>query len=316
MDVRYDDRDVDPGREFGPTVVAVGTFDGVHMGHQALLAEARNLAAGLDARSAVVLFDRPPAAAGSPEPAAGLLTDLQHRIELLSALGIDLCYVIRFDEARSVQAPEAFVREVVVDRLAAKALVVGEDFHFAWRPRGDTAALLTELASVDNLKVVGLPLVGLPGASRPVSTSGVREALVRGDVAGAALMLGRPYEVRGVVEHGDHRGRTMGFPTANVTISGDMALPADGIYAGWYERPSGEVHPAAISLGKRPTFYDDHGVRLLEAYLLDFAGDLYTEHAKVRFQTWLRGEVKFGSIEALVEALSHDVEDTRGALSR
>ena len=315
MDVRYDDRDVDPGREFGPTVVAVGTFDGVHMGHQALLAEARNLAAGLDARSAVALFDRPPTGAGSPEVAPLLLTDLQHRIELLSGLGIDLCYVIRFDEARSRQAPEAFVREVVVDRLAARALVVGEDFHFGWRPRGDTA-LLTELGSVHDLKVVGLPLVGLPGAAGPVSASGVREALVRGDVAGAALMLGRPHEVRGVVEHGDHRGRTIGFPTANVAVPADIALPADGIYAGWYERPSGEVHPAAISLGKRPTFYDDHGVRLLEAYLLDFDGDLYTEHAKLRFQTWLRGEVKFGSIDALVEALRHDVEDTRGALSR
>jgi riboflavin kinase/FMN adenylyltransferase len=315
MDVRYDDRDVDPGREFGPTVVAVGTFDGVHMGHQALLAEARNLAAGLDARSAVALFDRHPAAAGSPQSAMPLLTDLQHRIELLSGLGIDLCYVIRFDEARWRQAPEAFVREVVVDRLAAKALVVGEDIHFGWGPPRDTA-MLTELRSVHNLKVVTLPLVVLPGVAGSVSAAGVREALVRGDVAGAALMLGRPYEVRGVVEHGDQRGRTMGFPTANVTVPGDIVLPADGIYAGWYERPSGEVHPAAISLGKRPTFYDDHGVRLLEAFLLDFDGDLYTEPAKVRFQTWLRGEVKFGSIDDLVARLHLDVEDTRGALRR
>ena len=313
MDVRYHDRDVDPGREFGPTVVAVGTFDGVHVGHQALLAEVRDLAAGLDARSAVVLFDRPPAAAVSPESAPLLLTDLQHRIELLSALGIDLCYVIRLDEARSREAPEAFVREVVVGRLAAKALVVGEDVHVGCRPGGD--AVRTELESVPDLKVVALPLVGLPGGGA-VSVSGVREALVGGDVAGAALMLGRPHEVRGVVEHGDHRGRTIGFPTANVAVPGDIVLPADGIYAGWYERPSGEVHPAAISLGKRPTFYDDHGVRLLEAHLLDFDGDLYTEHAKVRFQTWLRDEVKFGSIDALVEALQHDVEDTRGALSR
>jgi len=313
MDVRYEDRDADPGRDLGRSVVAVGTFDGVHVGHQALLAETRNLAGELHARSAVVIFDRHPASVVRPESAPRLLTDLHHRIELLGALGVDLCYVIRFDEERSLQEPEEFVREVVVDRLAAKAMVVGEDFHFGRRRRGDTA-ILAELESVYDFKVVGLPLVGLPGLPGPVSASGVREALLRGDVARATLMLGRPHEVRGVVEHGDHRGRTIGFPTANVAVPGDIALPSDGVYAGWYERPSGEVHAAAINLGKRPTFYDENGLRLLEAHLLDFDGDLYTEHAKVRFHTWLRGEVKFGSVDALVECLRHDVDDTRRVL--
>jgi len=123
------------------------------------------------------------------------------------------------------------------------------------------------------------------------------------------------FQVALSVEHGDHRGRTIGFPTANVAVPGDIALPSDGVYAGWYERPSGERHEAAINLGKRPTFYDENGMRLLEAHLLDFDGDLYTEHAKVRFQTWLRGEVKFGSVDALVDCLRHDVEDARRALS-
>jgi riboflavin kinase/FMN adenylyltransferase len=312
MELRYEDRDASPGREFAGSVVALGTFDGVHVGHQALLAETCKVAGGLHAKSAVVIFDRHPASAVRPDTAPRLLTDLPHRIELLADLGIDLCYVIRFDEERSLQEPEEFVREVVVDRLAAQALVVGEDFHFG---RGD-AAILAGLESVYDFKVVSMPLVGLPGVPGPVTASAVREALLRGDVAGAADMLGRPHEVRGVVEHGDQRGRTIGFPTANVAVPADMALPSDGIYAGWYERPSGEVHKAAISLGKRPTFYDGNGIRLLEAYVLDFDGDLYAEPAKVRFQTWLRAEVKFGSVDELVESLRHDVEDTRRALSR
>jgi riboflavin kinase / FMN adenylyltransferase len=148
-----------------------------------------------------------------------------------------------------------------------------------------------------------------------VSATAVREALGRGDVTAAEQMLGRPHEVRGVVEHGDHRGRTIGFPTANVAVPGDIALPADGVYAGWYEQPSGEVRPAAINLGKRPTFYDHNGLRLLEAHLLDFDGDLYGQHAKVRFHKWLRGEVKFPSVDALVERLRKDVDASRAALS-
>jgi riboflavin kinase/FMN adenylyltransferase len=295
-------------------VVAVGTLDGVHVGHQAILAETRNLATGLHATSAVVILDRHPATVVPPETAPPLLTDLEHRIELLGGFGIDVGYVVRFDEERSLHEPEGFVREVVVDRMAAKAMVVGEELHVGRRGRGDDA-MLDGLESLHDFKVVSMPMVGLTGGQGPVSASAVREALLHGDVASAADMLGRPHEVRGVVEHGDHRGRTIGFPTANVAVPGDIALPCDGIYAGWYERPSGEVYQAAISLGKRPTFYDEDGVRLLEVYVLDFDGDLNAEQAKVRFQMWLRGEVKFGSVDELIESLRHDVEDTRRVLS-
>jgi riboflavin kinase/FMN adenylyltransferase len=307
VDLRYEEEDLDlPDR----SVVAVGTFDGVHVGHQAVLGETRDLARALGARSVVAIFDRHPASVVRPETAPRLLTDLHHRLELLASTGVELCFVIRFDEERSLQEPEEFVREVIVGRLAARALVVGEDFHFGRRRRGDTA-VLADLESVYGFKVVGLPLVGRPGVGGTVSATAVRESLARGDVIGAADMLGRLHEVRGVVEHGDHRGRTIGFPTANVAVPGDVALPGDGVYAGWYELPSGEVHRAAINLGKRPTFYDHNGLRLLEAHLLDFDGDLYGQHAKVRFQNWLRGEVKFGSIEALVQQLGHDVGEAR-----
>jgi len=310
VDVKYEDQDLDLG---GGSVVAIGTFDGVHVGHQAVLAEARNVAGGLGVPSVVAIFDRHPASVVRPESAPRLLTDLHHRIELLDATGVDLCYVVRFDEERSMQEPEEFVRDVIAGRLAAKALVVGEDFHFGRRRRGDTA-VLGDLESVYGFKVIGLPLVGREAAAGVVSATAVREALGRGDVTRAADMLGRFHEVRGVVEHGDHRGRTIGFPTANVAVPGDVALPGDGVYAGWYEDPSGEEHRAAINLGKRPTFYDHNGLRLLEAHLLDFDGDLYGQHAKVRFKTWLRGEVKFPSIDALVERLRRDVADAREAL--
>ncbi len=294
-------------------MVAVGTFDGVHLGHQAVLRETRGLAAASGARSVVAIFDRHPATVVRPETAPRLLTDLHHRLELLDESGVEVCFILRFDEERSLQEPEDFVREVVAGRLAARALVVGEDFHFGRRRRGDTA-VLADLEAAFDFKVVGLPLVAREGSA--ISATAVREALARGDVGIAADMLGRLHEVRGVVEHGDHRGRTIGFPTANVAVPGDIALPADGVYAGWYELASGEVHAAAINLGKRPTFYDHNGLRLLEAHLLDFDGDLYGQHAKVRFDTWLRGEVKFSSIDALVERLTRDVADTRRTLGQ
>jgi len=311
VDVRYEDQELDLPRG---SVVAIGTFDGVHAGHRAVITETLAIARELGATSVVVIPDRHPATVVRPESAPRLLTDLHQRIDLLAATGVELCFVLRFDDERSLQEPEDFVREVIAGRLHAKALVVGEDFHFGRRRRGDTA-VLADLEPAFGFKVIGLPLVSSDAAAGVVSATAVREALGRGDVTAAAQMLGRPHEVRGVVEHGDHRGRTIGFPTANVAVPGDVALPADGVYAGWYEQPSGEAHAAAINLGKRPTFYDHNGLRLLEAHLLDFDGDLYGQHAKVRFHKWLRGEVKFPSVDALVERLRKDVDATRASIN-
>jgi riboflavin kinase / FMN adenylyltransferase len=312
VEVRYEDQDFDLPNG---SVVAIGTFDGVHVGHRAVLGEALAIAHELGATSVAAIPDRHPASVVRPETAPRLLTDLHYRIELLASTGVELCFVLRFDEERSLQEPEDFVREIIAGRLRAKALVVGEDFHFGRRRRGDTA-VLADLEPVFGFKVIGLPLVSSDAAAGVVSATAVREALARGDVGAAQRMLGRAHEVHGVVEHGDHRGRTIGFPTANVAVPGDIALPTDGVYAGWYELPSGEVRQAAINLGKRPTFYDHNGMRLLEAHLLDFDGDLYGQHARVRFQQWLRGEVKFPSVDALVERLRKDVDATRAALSQ
>jgi riboflavin kinase/FMN adenylyltransferase len=294
------------------TAVTIGAFDGVHRGHQALIAEARRLASERDCPSVVATFDRHPATVVRPDSAPRLLTDLRHKLELLGGTGADYTYVIRFDEDRSLEAPDEFIREILVDALRARVVIVGQDFHFGHRRRGDIA-LLSDVGEAAGFKVIGMGLVEVPDVVGPVSSTAVRAALGEGHVELAAAMLGRDFEVRGVVEHGDHRGRTIGFPTANVAVPGDMMLPGDGVYAGYYERLDGSVHPAAINIGRRPTFYDENGMRLLEAHLLDFDEDLYGEAAKVRFTKWLRGEVKFSGIDALVEQLERDVEITREA---
>lgn len=296
------------------SAVTIGAFDGVHRGHHALIGEVRRLAEELGCASVVATFDRHPASVVRPDSAPLLLTDLTQKLELLAETGIDYTYVVRFDEERSLEAPEDFVREIIVDALQARVVAVGQDFHFGHRRRGDVA-LLSEMGANHGFKVIGMGLVELPGLDGPVSSTAIRKALGEGDVELAAKLLGRQHEAHGVVEHGDHRGRTIGFPTANVAVPGDFMLPADGVYAGWYSRPNGEVHRAAINIGRRPTFYDENGLRLLEAHLLDFDDDLYGEQARVRFQHRLRGEVRFDGIDSLVAQLRRDVEETRRLLT-
>jgi riboflavin kinase / FMN adenylyltransferase len=303
----------------GGTVVTIGAYDGVHLGHRAVIAEVRERAAERGLATAVVTFDRHPASVVRPESAPRLLTDLEQKLELLAATGVDYCLVITFDEARSHEPADEFVREVLVACLAARVVVVGEDFHFGYRRSGNVE-LLRVKGGEFGFEVEGLELVDREGRPAPdqgrVSSTRIRHALVEGDLALANALLGRPHEVRGVVARGEKRGRELGFPTANVSVPGDILLPADGIYAGWYERPDGSVHPAAISLGRRPTFYAEAHVSLLEAHLLDvdLDIDLYDEHAKVRFVRWLRGEVRFPSVEGLVDQIARDCAEARRVL--
>jgi riboflavin kinase / FMN adenylyltransferase len=299
------------------TAVTIGAYDGVHLGHRAVIAEVRRRADARGLATAVVTFDRHPASVVRPESAPRLLTDLEQKLELLAETGVDYCLVITFDEARSHEPADEFVREVLAGCLGARVVVVGDDFHFGYKRTGNVG-LLRDMGAELGFEVEGLGLVGTDG--RPVdepyqvSSTRIRHALAEGDLAMANDLLGRPYEVRGVVARGDKRGRELGFPTANVSVPGDVLLPADGIYAGWYERPSGEVHPTAISLGRRPTFYAEAHASLLEAHLLDFSGGLYDEHARVRFVSWLRGEIKFASVDELVAQIDRDVVDARRVL--
>jgi riboflavin kinase / FMN adenylyltransferase len=295
----------------GNTVVTIGAYDGVHLGHQAVISEVRRLAAERSAKSAVVTFDKHPALIVRPESAPQSLTDLDQKLEMLAATGIDAAVVVTFDEHRASEEPEDFVKEVLVDGLHAVVVVVGEDFHFGHHRRGNVP-LLRELGAQDGFEVLPVALVArADGVDEPVSSTAVRRALAGGEVDIAAHLLGREYEVRGIVVVGDKRGRLLGFPTANVEVSNEVCLPADGVYAGWYERPDGSIHGCAINLGRRPTFYEHADHSLLEAHLLDFDGDLYGERAEVRFVQFLRSERKFDGIDALVTQLKHDIESAR-----
>ena len=307
-------------------VVTIGAYDGVHLGHRAVIAEVRRLAAERGLTSAVITFDRHPAEIVRPESAPKLLTDLAQKLELLESTGVDTTLVVHFDEERSTETAEDFIAEIIVGALGAKVVVVGDDFHFGKDRRGNVELLRTigrDLGAVMGFDVVGLDLFGdeLTGAAAQVghapkiSSTRIRTLLRDGDIRKAAALLGRAYEVRGPVVHGDARGRTLGFPTANIAVPVEICLPADGVYAGWYHRPDGVALPAALNLGRRPTFYaDTPPYSLLEAFILDWSGDLYDEPARVEFVERLRSEMKFESIDALIAQMGADVRKARAVL--
>jgi riboflavin kinase / FMN adenylyltransferase len=296
------------------SALTFGFFDGVHPGHHAIIERTRTLGLELGVPSVVAVFDRHPASIVRPESAPRLLTDLTQKLELLRTSGVDLACLVHFDEERSLQPPDEFVREVLVGQLRACAVIVGQDHHFGHRRRGDVQ-LLTQLGEEHGFRVELVPYVEEEGVGT-ISSTAIRKVLKDGDVRQAARLLGRPHEIHGVVEHGDGRGRTIGFPTANVAVPGDMLLPEDGVYAGRYRRPTGARHAAAISIGRRPTFYAENGLLLVEAHLLDFDDDLYGEQAWVEVDDWIRGQVRFESVDALVEQIGLDVEQTRSLTRR
>ncbi|CAN5154728.1 bifunctional riboflavin kinase/FAD synthetase [soil metagenome] len=301
------------------SAVTIGAYDGVHRGHRAVIAEVRRLAAERGLVTAAVTFDRHPASVVRPESAPRLLTDLEQKLELLATTGLDHTFVVSFDEVRSKESAEDFVTGVLAGSLGARLVVVGEDFHFGHQRRGNVA-LLRQMGLGLGFDVIGLGLVDAAGRvaaaeSVRVSSTAIRAALVAGDLAAANEALGRHHEVRGVVVHGDHRGQGWGYPTANVAAPEEVLVPADGIYAGWYERPDGAVSPAAVSIGRRPTVHDHQDTSLLEAHLLDFDGELYGEVARVRFVARLRGEERYGSVEALITHIGRDCYDARRLLT-
>jgi riboflavin kinase / FMN adenylyltransferase len=299
------------------TVVTIGAYDGVHLGHRAVIADVRERARRDGRRSAVVTFDRHPAQVIRPDSAPLLLTDLDQKLELLGGTGVDYTLVLHFDDTRAAETAEDFVETVLVGCLNAGEVVVGEDFHFGHRRLGDVA-LLQDMGRTLGFEVHGHKLVGTDGhAARDdeqVSSTAIRRALHEGRLADANAMLGRPHEMRGPVVHGDERGRALGFPTANVAIPPDMLMPADGIYAGHLVRRSvpeggpGRDLPAAVYVGKRPTFYDDRAMTLLEVHALGFSGDLYDQDVAVSFTHRIRADARFASVEELTAQLRLDCE--------
>ena len=309
------------------SAVTIGAYDGVHLGHRHLLDLLHAQADDLGVPSAVVTFDRHPATLLRPESAPLLLTDNEQKLELLASCGVDLTVVVRFDAARAHEPAEDFVDEVLCGALGARAIVVGEDFHFG-RGRAGDVELLRRLGALKGFRVVGVPLsatdpVGAPqepGASREaVSSTRIRALLAAGDVAGAGRLLGRAHEVRGEVVHGDGRGGSeLGMPTANVAVPPGIAVPALGIYAGWCRRADRTLHPSALSVGVRPTFATAASPSpgpLVEAHLINFDGDLYGERVGVSFAERLRDERRFDRVEDLVEQMWADVDTVRRVLA-
>jgi riboflavin kinase/FMN adenylyltransferase len=309
--------------DIGPSVVTIGNFDGVHRGHQAVLARLTARAAAVGGVSVVITFDPHPLAVLAPERAPVPVSSIDQRCVALAELGVDAVLVLAFTKEFAAWSPERFVRDVLVDSLHARVVVVGEDTRFGHRNSGDVNTL-RELGTgfgfeVDALSDLGAT-AGLPSpGERRWSSSWVRELLSTGQVDQAAGVLGRYHRVTGTVVHGDHRGRELGYPTANLSQGSEGVIPADGVYAGWLVRVNRAESdperclPAAISVGTNPTF--DGTQRRVEAYALDRTDlDLYGEPIGVDFVTLLRPTLRFDGIEALVKQMHEDVERCREVL--
>lgn len=292
-------------------VVVIGVFDGVHRGHQAVIAQARDHAQRHGARVVAVTFDPHPAAVLVPGRAPTLLTTTQTRIALLRAAGADAVHVVPFTIALSEQTPEHFITETVLRLGHVVAIVVGEDFRFGHRAVGDVTTL-TDLGREHGFAVHPVTLVG--DEELRWSSTRVRSLLVAGQVEAAAEILGRDHCVEGVVGHGDKRGRDLGYPTANLVVAAGTALPQDGVYAGWLrldpDGPTLQRHPAAISVGTNPQF--DGTERRVEAHVLDRDDlDLYGQLVAVDFHRRLRGQLVFASVAELLDRMAEDVAACR-----
>jgi len=270
--------------------VAVGTFDGVHLGHRAVI----------EGSDSVLTFEPHPVSVVAPQHTPKLLTTLDVKAELIAGLGVKELIVIPFDAQFAARSANEFITEVLVQKLGARRVAVGENFRFGHRAQGDSRLL----AADERFATVVHPLLEIDGEI--VSSSHIRGLVLAGEVDQAARFLGAPFQLRGEVAHGDERGRELGFPTANLVPDETMACPGHGVYACIANRE----HPAAVSIGVRPTFETGRG-ELIEAYLIDFAGDLYGSELRLDFIARLRGERRFDTPEALVEQMRDDVARTR-----
>ena len=304
-----------PG-DWGPSAVTIGVFDGVHRGHQRIVARAREVATAHQLPLVVVTFDPHPDEVVRPGSHPPLLCTLRRRVQLMSELGADAVCVLPFTLEFSQLSPDEFVRTVLAERLHARHVVVGDNFRFGHRAAGDVA-LLAELGEKYDFIAEGVALLTEDGVR--ISSSLIRDRLTAGDVAGAAGGLGRPHRVEGVVVRGAQRGRTFGIPTANLETPPYMAIPADGVYAGWLATLDetgleAQRWPAAISVGTNPTFDGQH--RVVEAYALDRDDlDLYGAHVAVDFAARIRGMARFDSVDELIAQMRIDIDEARALVA-
>jgi riboflavin kinase/FMN adenylyltransferase len=291
--------------ELRRATIAIGNFDGIHVGHRKLIERAVALAGEAGGPSAVLTFEPHPRKYFAPDRPMFRLTPEPVKLAILQKLGLDGVFIRRFDKALADTTASAFVTNLLARELGAAGVIVGHDFHFG-RGREGTPAILADLCRRAGLFCEIVPAVGLEGHS--VSSSDVRSALEAGDVRLANRLLGYRWFVEGVVRHGDKRGRDLGFPTVNLTMGEDFNLRR-GIYAVRVALPSGEVRDGVASFGRRPTF--DNGALLLEVHIFDFSGDLYGRTIQVEFVGWIRGEERFASAEALAARMREDADAAR-----
>jgi riboflavin kinase/FMN adenylyltransferase len=299
---------------WGRSVVTVGVFDGVHRGHQKLIGRAVAVAAARDLPSVLVTFDPHPTEVIRPGHHPAQLTTLARRAELVAEMGISAFCVLPFTTELARMPANEFAHEVLVERLHAAAVLVGDNFTFGHGAKGDVP-LLRQLGRRFGFAVEGLELITDttdPGNGITYSSTYIRACIDGGDVALAAQALGRPHRLEGVVVRGDRRGHELGFPTANLAPPPFAAVPADGVYACWFVHGKRQL-PAAVSVGTNPTFSGRQ--RTVEAYVLDVDEDFYGHHVALDFVERLRGMERFDSVDALVEQMHRDVSDTRELLA-
>lgn len=295
--------------DLGPTAVTIGVFDGVHLGHQALLARVVEEARSRGVLPGAITFDRHPMKVVRPGGDPPLLSTLSQRVELLGRHGMEFVLVLPFTPKLSRMAAEEFAVKVLLEAVSARVVVVGANFRFGHRAAGD-ARLIAELAQPRGVDVVALSLDADHG--EPVSSTRVRAALAAGEVETVRRLLGRPFTVEGHVIHGARRGRLLGIPTANLRVPARLALPARGVYAGHLEVEGSPPMPAVSNVGVSPQFGGNE--LRVETYVLDFDGDLYDRLVRVTFEHRIRDETVFPSVEALVERMNDDVAQARRLL--
>jgi riboflavin kinase/FMN adenylyltransferase len=290
----------------GPIYLAIGVFDGVHLGHQAVISTSARHAHASDGTPVVLTFDPHPAKVLRPEKAPHLLTSTPHKLALIRKLGVEHLLVVKFDQEFAATAPEEFVARLVAGARPLGEICVGHEWSFGHNHAGNLA-LLHELGTRHRFNVVGIPPVKVQRAV--VSSTAIRARIERGDLAGAAAMLGRDYTILGTVVEGAKLGRQLGFPTANLSAHSEQ-FPPDGVYfaEAWL---GGVLHHGLVNIGVRPTIAARNGERLIELHLLDFRRDIYGQDVEVRFVKFLRPEKKFSSVEALAEQIASDVQTAR-----
>jgi riboflavin kinase/FMN adenylyltransferase len=319
--------DLDWAPEFGEgSAVTIGEFDGVHRGHRVVLHQLSQRAAVLGTPTVVITFDRDPETLIDAKAAPRCLTDLNFKLELLATTGVDVVVVLPAEFVARLPDPDTgrvdddailgrLIDEVLIKVLRMRTIIIGENFHFGERRR-NTIEMLEERSAAHDFDVVKVPVAArLTQDGDVISSMAIRKALDTGDVCLAQTMLGRPFELRSIVATGDRRGRTIGFPTANLQMPTTMQLPADGVYAAWFTLQDGRTFPAAVNVGRRPTFYESQEVSLVEAHLLGFKGDLYGEPVRLTFTRQLRAERKFAGVDELVAQLRADVDEVSRTLA-